>query len=134
MNKRDVISPITVSPGVAVLVPICTTTSHNVDHRRATGHPTHLQTSYPFPLSHICDDKVSCNPVVPGCCLFMDCFSFSRVCPLSLFVCCNVGARARARMCVCVCVCVCECVCECVYVSVSLCECAYVSVYVYMCV
>ena len=50
MNKRDVISPITVSPGVAVLVPICTT--HNVDHRRATGHPTHLQTSYPFPLSH----------------------------------------------------------------------------------
>ena len=47
MNKRDVISPITVSPGVAVLVPICTT--HNVDHRRATGHPTHLQTtSYPF--------------------------------------------------------------------------------------
>ena len=52
MNKRDVISPITVSPGVAVLVPTCPT--HNVDHPRATGHPTHLQTSYyPFPLSHI---------------------------------------------------------------------------------
>ena len=46
MNERDVISPITVSSGVAVLVPLCTT--HNVDHRRATGHPTHLRTSYPF--------------------------------------------------------------------------------------